>query len=349
VPVPEKPKTHADLIGAEVSEEVADYLDTVKFADENDPRFKGAYEKETARLKAMHQKRIQWEKDHPGETLKPGDEEMQEIVKAHPPTLTATEQRALERRRVVAEANKAADEKITKQQREYDRKLAAMEVRPRLERIDKDTADAIQEVLPERLKERAKAGLDAIASDPEGEVAVKLARRAQGMQRTFLQIRSGAVEFDRENKDHMGIATFVEQAGRFYKAEAARLGENDKLVKDGKSFVTMAEMARMRAEGDPKIDDHWTWEDEDVVQVMIANAREGTKLEIAAKRKALEAAGYVPATTPSGAPPAAPASPAPGDPPPMEPSPRSDPAPSGGGSPGTKPKGNPLTRHMFAE
>ena len=308
----------------DVTAEERDELELYRFIEAKDPSKKGLVQKGLKFIeenKKFLEKRIQEE----GDDYDPAsDPQYKRFLDANEPKLTNSEKRRYTIQRetdaLKQEAIEQARKELMPEIQSTKQKLLEMEEKPKVAYRVRTFAEEVTQVMPEevvkfwrennhdlnKLKEQFPIEHDAIVAASRG--ALKAAEE-------FLRLRSGLTQLRPEDPDHAFLQDFIDNQARVLAERGGSL-----CIRDGKQFVHPYQFK------DGMESRYWTFENEDILQMLKLQAGREAKSRIANEYQRLETASEArkrragaqngATTTPAAAAdrvsPSIPASPAPG-------------------------------------
>ena len=217
---------------------------------------------------------------------------------ANKPKVTDTERRRLERERLIDEAAKQADTRAAARQAKLEQELYKLRAIPAIEKSTDEFKQHIDAVLP-----IDDSGVSKVVCNQIKQGAITAGRE-------FLSLANQVTQFDSANPTHKWLSDFIKQQGDSFAAS-----KHAATKRGAQTFLPRAEYNSLPAAERAK---HFTFTNEEVMQLIAMEARRAAEFGIAAKRKELEEMGYTPrqaaalAASPA-TPPAAPTPPPPAD------------------------------------
>jgi len=304
-PAPVTPEPAPAPIPDDLSSEEQAEVDLIRWAEAKDPAKKGLSDKFIKFYrdqKNFLQERINEE----GDDYDPEkDPKFRRFLAQNEPKFPATERRKVERERlrdeISTEAYERAKKEFSPELKRTKAKLREIEERPKVEQRVGSFLDEVASGMPEDVykfyTENGKDFEKTKAAFPlEYPIVEQVTSGAIRLSRDFLEIRRGIQDFNPGNPNHKFIDDFVRsQAQAFLKKGGAALTQN------GKTFIPPDQWTPAKS------DRHWTFEDEDVLNMIKVTAQREAKARIAEEQKRIETAGYIRKPAPTGAtPPATP-------------------------------------------
>lgn len=359
---PVAPKPLDQELGYTPTPVEAEYLDLLRWAEGKDAKYKGAADREVARLKTVHAYIKKWKQENPEAEFDPQTAETEDGVKYrtllrdNPPAITADEQRRLDRERIADEATAKATEAANKRISEVERRALERDLKPViaehlstvntgiLGELALDEDPEIDAELKKLVKEKGPGALAEELPDV-GEIVNGYTERTRTAVQELIALRNGVKDFDGRNPVHAFLSEFVDKSATYFKEHGG-----DLRVRGGKSFVTPAQYGALRPEARGK---YWTFSDDELVQTLVNDASAGLKIDIermrGAQKRAQENRQKL-KPKPAAAPAPLPSGNAPAPTPPPAPAPKLTPSPSAGagGSPAQPPVLNKMQRRLLS-
>lgn len=296
-PAPKPPPAAAPpppAIAEDLTDEERDYLELVDFAELNDKSRTGMFEAEKKRIASIRKTISDWEAAHPGEEFRADfDEETEAIArniqKKMPPALDGRQVRVLRRKldeeRIRAEVDRRVQEHIKPL---VDRQ-SLMEKAPEIDARISEFRNSIMENVPEDLG--LGKSVEAIPQeDPiESRMVRGIVDTMSGATRELMLIQSGAKRFDATNKVHIWLGDMLIQAGDTF----ARHGGDDRIDSDGRTFLTPQAFAEKLKENPETAKRHWTFTDEQKVDILRKATAAKIKADVITRREELSSGGWV--------------------------------------------------------
>lgn len=329
MPKPEAPKPPepvADLDADYVSalDPVSKHeVDLAAFAESHDPaRYKNLRKQTIQFLKAVDEYRQQHEGEE-GRTFDAQDDEWKKFVGQRRPKVSQDEKALLKDEMISKRAEDRAYERARRefapQLEEAKTKAKEVSVRPQIEHavksfeadvlaIDAGDNEAFKEVL-ETVK--SKGGAAAQDVDPIYAALVNnnIATFAP-VAAEFMAIANGLKAFNPEDKTHQWLYDFIETQGRHV---AANPQYKVRTTADGRRqrFVTRSEYARLHKTDPAKVQEVYTFKDQDILDILAVNTRNIITTQAKQLQEKLTKSGYSRSKTPAAAPATPPPAPAP--------------------------------------
>lgn len=190
-------------------------------------------------------------------------EELTQFIEKHKPTYPAPDVRKLERlavkEEVLAEAQRATDEKLASANREIQELKTRPRIAAEIEALETDLAA----MLPENMRTTAtEKGLDELDGEfpLEGPIVRQVIDNTVLAANEFLELATGLKPYQQGDPAHEWLVRFINTQGQVFQKQGG-----DALVRDGKQFVPRSEYS-----GDPAT---WTFSNREVTDMLKANAK----------------------------------------------------------------------------
>lgn len=202
--------------------------------------------------------------------------------------LTPAEKRKFERDLITEQAVERARKELEPAVETQKQTLRAIEARPVIEEAiglvtstmttppDKNLAPVPQDVVKVLRDQGYQAAVD------QFPIEAPIVSGALNAVQAYMQISRGVTPFDEKNNTHAWLARFVAEEGARFKRQPA-----DITTRGGRTFLPIHEYLAAQREG--KADNHWTFDENMIVDLIGSNA----VLGVNAKFKELEKAGFV--------------------------------------------------------
>lgn len=190
-------------------------------------------------------------------------EELTQFIEKHKPTYLPADARKLERlavkEEVLAEAQRATDEKLATANRE----IQELKTRPRITAEIEALETDLTAMLPENMRTAASdKGLDELDGEfpLEGPIVRQVIDNTVLAANEFLELATGLKPYQQGDPAHEWLVRFINTQGQVFQKQGG-----DALVRDGKQFVPRSEYS-----GDPAT---WTFSNKEVTDMLKANAK----------------------------------------------------------------------------
>lgn len=306
------PPNSLDLTGLDEDEQ--EEVRTAQFAEQRYPeRYKGHAEKILNFLK----RHKQFIAEHGEDT---DTQEYKGFIQTNRPAVTNSERKRLERERMLEDAAALAEKRMASKTRRLEEEVTQLKATPIVEKTINDYKSMVKDLMPKE-------------DDPIVVEAVdRMSSLAENAGREFLLLASSLKPYDTKNDTHKWLAEFIKDQGELY----VKSGHTS-LKRGSRSFLPRAQYNSLPVD---QRDKHFTFTDEDILQLIAVNAKAAAEFHSTTERERLKKAGYTRTVT-SSTPPAAPT------PPQAEPSARATPTVAGGGPIGDGKPTDPFLKFMF--
>lgn len=297
--IPEMPKPFSDdtilppppslLDFSGLDDDELEEVRTAQFAEQHYPeRYKGHAEKILNFLKA-HRRFLA---EHGEDT---DTQEYKGFIQSNRPAVTNSERKRLERERMLEEAASLAEKRMASKTKRLEEEVTQLKATPIVEKTINDYKSMVKDLMP---KEDDPIVIEAVD---------RMSSLAENAGREFLLLASSLKPYDTKNETHKWLADFIKDQGElFVKSGHASLKRGSRV------FVPRAQYNSLPVD---QRDKHFTFTDEDILQLIAVNAKAAAEFHSTNERERLKKAGYT-RTVSSSTPPAA------STPPPVEPSAR---------------------------
>jgi hypothetical protein len=267
-----------------LSPEQKEELEDARFFESLDPKNKGRADELLRYYKGVDEWVAAKKKEGTGNTFDANDEEFVTFVNKSRPAWADREKEKIRRERLKAEAKAEAKREVMKDL-EPEIKAAKQEAReakftPIIER-------QVNEFVAQ-MKEETKTE-DAL----EKEIYESFQSVAENLATDFLRLINnvdtvGDHNPEQRRKNHQWLNAFIDQQNKVFEKQGG-----DKKVRDGKTFVTADEYARMAAANDTKIDTVWTFGVPDYLKMLRTHAVGIAKTQIKHEEELAGKRGFV--------------------------------------------------------
>lgn len=260
------------------SDQLAELADA-KFAEAEDPKFAG-FEAKLRKFYKDVENYVATEKaKDPERTFDEDDTEFKRFIKSTKPSWNGM--------REEFRISRIADERAAK-------KLAAMKADQSKE-IDEAKRTATEAKVTPLVESGVKKAIDDFdrdskTEDPlETEVYSRFRDVVANVSGLYLKLIHGAEKYDPKNQGHNWISNFVNESASEFAAS-----KSQDTVRNGKSFVTPLEYAKLSKEGDnAKLAKVWTFGPADVLERIKKKGIESAKQQIAEEEETAKKRGFV--------------------------------------------------------
>lgn len=200
--------------------------------------------------------------------------------KNNPQPYSVSERRRLDTERVAVEVSQRARAEVNEELSTLRKQLADTRAAPVVEKTIKDFRAVVESIMPKEDDTLVR------------ETTAAVVQRASHAAQEFLLLSNRLKQYDDKDPVHKWMGDFIEQQAGIF------MGSKDPALRRGtQTFVSRAQYNQLPTETRTK---HFTFTDEDILQILAANARVVAEETVKRDRTRLEAAGYVRKT--SGAP-----------------------------------------------
>lgn len=317
-PPPPAPDTYESTLSDIQLEE----LELARYAAKKDPTKYGTWPERLLKFYKQLDAYIQSgaEKDS-GRTFDSQDEDYQKFIRTNRPAIPSNEIKKIEYAKIKDEAVEEAKKTNAQEIEDLKRENREMKIRPRIESVIREFEGGLNALLKESTvageimaKVETHGWQAAIDGNPIfGRIVAGLHQQAVNVAAEYAALASGATSLNLKNPSHNWIVNFINGEGRRF----AKHG-GDQITKGGKTFLPrdlFFELAEKNAK--KATDEHWTWDDRDILSRLATVTRENVDEQITEEAKNLEKAGFTrqapkvltplpetPPPTPTPAPPA---------------------------------------------
>lgn len=292
-PPPPAPDTYESTLSDIQLEE----LELARYAAKKDPTKYGTWPERLLKFYKQMDAYIQAgaEKDS-GRTFDSQDEDYQKFIRTNRPAIPSNEIKKLEYAKIKDEAVEEAKKTNSQEIEDLKRENREMKIRPRIESIIREFEGGLNALLKEStVASEIMAQVEthgwqaAIDSNPIfGRIVAGLHQQAVNVAAEYAALASGATSLNLKNPSHNWIVNFINGEGRRF----AKHG-GDQITKGGKTFLPrdlFFELAEKNAK--KATDEHWTWDDRDILSRLAIVTRENVDEQITEEAKNLEKAGF---------------------------------------------------------
>lgn len=189
----------------------------------------------------------------------------------------------IKEKRIISEARAAAAEEYQPRQAELERKLQALENKPKASEAKQASRKSISASIPQEI-------LTAIKDDPEytqkfrmeSEIVDRVLGDAYSMSDAFQDINHNLAEYDESNPVHAQLAKWID-------SEQTAFINSGKTRKEGKTFIRRERFAQVSPNDAGK---YYTFTDNDILAILAKRVGESINSQISGQLKRLEQAGF---------------------------------------------------------
>ena len=259
-------------------DQIAELADA-KFAEAEDPKFAGFEQKLRKFYKDVEDYVAREKAKDPERTFDEDDEEFKRFIKTSKPSWNGMR----EEFRISRIADERAAKKLERIAKENEQKLKEVDKKATEAKVSPAIESSVKKAIEEFDKETA-------TEDPlESEVYSKMRENVAGAASMYLRLIHGVEGYDPQNQAHNWITNFVNAS-----AEEFSASKSEDKIRDGKSFLTPIEYAKLSQSGDKqKLAKHWTFNTNDVLERLRKKGIETAKDIISQEEKAAAKRGFV--------------------------------------------------------
>ena len=206
--------------------------------------------------------------DDPDRSFGEDDDQYQDWVSRNRPKFSENDRERAERTLIENRAYERAKTEVSSQYTELERRQKALEMKPQIDsRIESFGKSILSSSEVDAAKAIIKSGFDGAAEEfpLESSVYKDTINQAKNLAGEYLGFVHGLKEFDYNNSQHKWLLEFINHNGEWFEKNGGQ-----SRTKDGKSFVSRARYSELHAAG--KANDHWTFDHEDILDLLGANA-----------------------------------------------------------------------------
>lgn len=265
------PPSLLDLSG--LDDDDAEEVRTALFAERQYPDKYAGYGKKVLEFLQKHKQFVrQQETENPDVSFDTNNASYQRFLQANRPAATASERKRLDRERLMDETAAAAEKRMSVKTRKLEEEIVQLKATPLVEKTVNDYRSLVKEIMPKD-------------DDPISQEAVAtMSGKAVDAGREFLLLSSSLKPYDSGNETHKWLAGFIQEQGELYQKSG-----HPSLKRGSKSFVPRAKFNSLSADERGK---HFTFSDEDVLQIIAASAKSAAEHHANVERDRLRKAGY---------------------------------------------------------
>lgn len=260
-----------DLSG--LDDEEQEEVRTAVFAENQYPaKYKGYGQQVLDFIKKHKQFVSQQEQENPDVQFDRTNQSYQRFLETNRPAVSNSERKRLERERLLEEAAALAEKKLSAKTRKLEEEVTQLKATPVVEKTINDYKSLVKEWMP---KEDDPIVVEAVES---------MTAKAVDAGREFLMLSSNLKPYDTKNETHRWLADFIQEQGELYVKSG-----HESLKRGARTFVPRAQYNSLASEQRNK---HFTFTDEDILQLIAVNAKAAAEYHSTNEKKRLERAGY---------------------------------------------------------
>lgn len=215
-------------------------------------------------------------------------DEFKDFIKSNRPGFRSGDRSKIEREKIKAEANAETDKKLQAQRKEFERKLATVQLEPVIKEQVGKTIDLLLEGEDDVLKAYREKPDETIAERPlEAKEVHVVAVAIQKTADEYLRVSNGLVDPDPKNPLHQWLDQFItEQDARLDKMPV------EQRTRDGRLLVSHATYDSMKAKDPKSVANVDVFSPEDVLFMIVANGRATIDGRLKEVRTSIEKSGF---------------------------------------------------------
>jgi hypothetical protein len=215
-------------------------------------------------------------------------DEFKDFIKANRPGFRSGDRSKVEREKIKAEASAETDKKLKTQQKEFERKLAAVQLEPVIKDQVGKTIDLLLEGEDDVLKAYREKPDVTLAERPlEAKEVHTVAVAIQKTADEYLRVSNGLIDPDPKNPLHQWLDQFItDQDARLDKMPA------EKRTREGRLLVSHATYDSMKAKDPKSVANVDVFTPEDVLFMIVANGRATIDGRLQEIRTSIEKSGF---------------------------------------------------------
>lgn len=243
------------------------------FAETANPtRYSGHTRRTYDHIKQVRAYKSQKRIDDPSIEFNEDNDEYQTMLR-RAPGYERGERASLERKRLSAEIRQETLKEVAVTQQKLEQELRAVKAAPAVEK----TVKSFKDYIDSELAINSEDGL-------ERETARNVAHLAEGAAREFMLISTQLKGYDGKNGTHAWLANFIQEQG-----EVLQKSDAPQRIRGEKTFVPRAAFNSMPQ---TQKDKHFTFSDQEVLELIGINAKLAADQIVKVKREELEKYGY---------------------------------------------------------
>jgi hypothetical protein len=201
------------------------------------------------------------------------DEEYQNFCRAGYPKVTSQEIRKAEDDMLVERTTQRVMEQVSPALQKTEHEQRLMQLKPIVEHQKRQATQAVFGLVPEGLANelREKTSEEVRAAMPlEYDLVNHHVTRANQYVSELIEIQEGYKQFDKNNPTHTSLLTWLEREQEAF----LNLGTAKTRSADGRQFVTRTEYRKIQEKAPDKINNYYTWSNQDVVRRLIGRSKQ---------------------------------------------------------------------------
>jgi hypothetical protein len=201
------------------------------------------------------------------------DEEYQNFCRAGYPKVTSEEIRKAEDDMLVERTTQRVMDKVNPALQRTEQEQRLMQLKPVVEQQKRQATQAVFSLVPEGLANelREKTSEEVRAAMPlEYDLVNRHVTQANQYVSELIEIQEGYKQFDGNNPAHTTLLTWLEREQEAFLNQ----GTSKTRSADGRQFVTRTEYRRIQETAPDKINNYYTWSNQDVVRRLIGRSKQ---------------------------------------------------------------------------
>lgn len=260
-----------DLNG--LDEDEVEEVKTALFAERQYPEKYNGYGKRVLEFIQKHKQFVkQQETENPDVSFDNSNAAYQKFLQGNRPAATNSERKRLERERLLDEAASMAEKRLASKTKRLEDEVTQLKATPIVEKTLNDYRSMLKDLMP---KDEDPLVVEAVTT---------MSGKAVEAGKEFLLLSSSLKPYDSSNETHKWLANFIQEQGELYQKSG-----HASLKRGTRSFVPRAKFNSLPADERAK---HFTFTDEDVLQIIAVNAKAAAEYHATNEKERLNKAGY---------------------------------------------------------
>lgn len=269
------------------SDEEIDELNIAIFAEKTQPHLYTGHAQKTYSYIKQHQEMLNKLRQEEPETDISESERYKRFKATAQPKYKGVDRRKFDRQMALEAAKEEFEKKLAEMEARTQNEIRKVQAIPKINATAKEFVSELDKMMPEQDDGLSKQIVSGVRNYAENAV------------NEFLLVSAQLKTFSPSDPVHKFLADFVEEQGQLFLSS-----KSPNLKRGRKNFATRSQYNQMSS---TEQDKHFTFSDEEIVQMLAYEARRFAENEIQKKRKELEEAGYTRAPrAPAVVPPAPP-------------------------------------------
>ncbi len=295
---PEKPAE--DQYEKSLGEVELDEMRFARYASGKDPNLKEYPNQLLEYFKKVDAYVEKTRKEDPERSFDDTDEDWKKFQRENRPQMSPLVRRRLEREQIVEEAKASAKEEYRTELEKVQKRQEILEKRPAIERAATEFSKSLNAVLETDsegeepilspiVKRAQEVGWETVMQDDPlfAPIVRKISQTANELASEYLALVNGTREIDLKNEHHAWLSRFITEQGEAF---AANGGEAT--IRQGRQFLPRHKIAEIANQDPSKLNQFWTWNDQEVLDRIAANARKNAVTILKAEQEKLSKAGF---------------------------------------------------------